>query len=211
MHVVGLIRAKVTDPAQYDRAVELILIRHGRPERIDHDPNGADPALTDLGRRQAQAMADFLATEPLTKIYVSPQRRAQETAEPLASQFGIDPVVVDGIAEFDLGHTHYIPGEERAPMSKEELRELVRDATAPEFVDRVRASTETIISAHHGERVAAVCHGGVISIILNDILGMAIETYHNSSYTSVTRIKAGRNGRRSMASFNESHWLRELS
>lgn len=191
--------------------MELILIRHGRPERIDHDPNGADPSLTDLGHRQAAAMASFLANEELAAMYVSPQRRAIETAQPLSEKHGHTPLVVPGIAEFDLGHPSYVPGEERAPMSEQELAELITHATAPEFVGRVRDSTSQLIADHPGERIAAVCHGGVISVILNDILGMPIDTYHNSFYTSVTRIRASSNGRRSMVSFNESHWLRDLS
>lgn len=191
--------------------MELILIRHGRPERIDHDPDGADPGLTELGHRQAAAMASFLADEQFSAMYVSPQRRAIETAQPLSDLHDHTPTVVPGIAEFDLGHPSYIPGEERAPMSKEELADLVTHATAPEFLARVRDSTNQLIADHPGERIAAVCHGGVISIILNDILGMPIDTYHNSFYTSVTRIRASRDGRRSMVSFNESHWLRDLT
>ena len=191
--------------------MELILIRHGRPERIDHDPEGADPALTDLGHRQAAGMAEFLANEDISAIYVSPQRRAIETAQPLSEFLHHTPTVVEGIAEFDLGHPRYIPGEERAPMSSDELQRLVQEATNPAFLDRVRESTTQLIESHAGERIAAVCHGGVISVILNDILGTPVETYHNSFYTSVTRIRASTKRGRSMVSFNESHWLRDLT
>ena len=79
------------------------------------------------------------------------------------------------------------------------------------FLERVRTSFDAIINDHPGETVAAVCHGGVISVVLNDILGMPIETYHDAKYTSVSRIAASRDGRRSMTSFNECHWLREIS
>lgn len=188
--------------------MELLLIRHGRPERIDHDPLGADPALTELGQQQAAAMADFLAEEDISSLFVSPQRRAIETARPLAVTTSVEPIVVEGIAEFDLGHTQYIPGEERVPMSDEELEELIRGATNPDFLSRVRESVDKIIADNAGKQVAAVCHGGVISVVLNDIFGLPMETYHPASYTSVTRIRASRDGRRTMASFNEAHWLR---
>ncbi len=156
-------------------------------------------------------MAEFLAGEEMAAIYVSPQLRAIETAHPLSQLHNHVPTIVDGIAEFDLGHPSYIPGEERAPMSREDLDELVAQATRPDFIDRVRTSTEQMIEEHSGERIAAVCHGGVISVILNDILGLSMDTFHNSFYTSVTRIKASTNGRRSMVSFNEAHWLRDLT
>jgi probable phosphoglycerate mutase len=189
--------------------VELILIRHGRPERIDFDPDGADPALTELGHRQAKSMAEHLAVEKIDALYVSPQKRAIETAQPLAAALGHTPTIVDGIAEFDLGHTSYVPGEEAGPPSPDELDALIAAVTAESFVGRVIESMGTFIDDHPGERIAAVCHGGVISTMLTDVLGVDGIPYFDSEYTSVTRIKAS-NGRRSMMSFNECHWLRSL-
>lgn len=190
--------------------MQLILIRHGRPERIDHDPNGANPRLTELGHAQAAAMARFLAPEPIDAIYVSPQQRAIDTMMPLAEAFNHEPTVVDGIAEFDLGHPSYIPGDERPPLTAEELKELTALVSADAFRDRVHDAINSIIVSHPGETVAAVCHGGVISTVLADLLGVDPMTYFDSKYTSVTRIMASTNGRKSMASFNECHWLREL-
>lgn len=155
-------------------------------------------------------MADYLADQKLDKIYVSPMLRAIETAQPLANAHGLDPVVVPGIAEFDLGHTKYIPGEERAPLTGAELEELIADATAPAFVERVRTSIDKIVDDHPEETVAAVCHGGVITLVLNEIFGMDLAVYHPSRYTSVTRIHHAPTGKRYMASFNESHWLNGL-
>jgi broad specificity phosphatase PhoE len=190
--------------------VQLILIRHGRPERIDHDPNGANPGLTDLGRRQAAAMATYLSPEAIDALYVSPQQRAIDTAAPLAGVLGHTPTVVHGLAEFDLGHSSYIPGEEAPPLTGAELDALIAAVTADSFRSRVHDAVDQIISAHPGETVAAVCHGGVISTVLADLLGVDVMTYLDSQYTSVSRIKASKSGRKSMASFNECHWLREL-
>ena len=190
--------------------MQLLLIRHGRPERVDHDPDGANPALTELGHRQASGMAEYLADEDISAIYVSPQQRAIDTAKPLTAVTGLEATIVPGIAEFDLGHSSYIPGEEMGPLTDEDLARLIADATSEEFVTRVRTSLDEIIDSHPGETVAAVCHGGVISIVLNDVLGTPIETYYDAKYTSVTRISASRSGRRSMSSFNECHWIRGL-
>lgn len=189
--------------------MELILIRHGRPERIDFDPTGADPALTDVGHLQAKAMATYLAPEPIDALYVSPQLRAAQTAQPLATQLGMPATTVDGIAEFDLGHTSYVPGEELS-LTPAELDTLVAQLTDPDFVNRVLDSISSIVANHGGERVAAVCHGGVISTVMNDVLGIDSLEYFDSDYTSVTRFKISTTGRRSLVSFNECHWLRSL-
>lgn len=190
--------------------MQLILIRHGRPERVDHDANGANPGLTELGHKQAAAVAEFLRPEKIDALYISPQRRAIETAAPLADVFGHTPRIVGGIAEFDLGHPSYIPGEESGPPNREELDRLTALLTGTSFQTRVHESIGKIIADHPGETVAAVCHGGVISSVLADVLGVDPINYFDSHYTSVTRIKASTDGRKSLASFNECHWLREL-
>jgi len=191
--------------------MNLVLIRHARPERIDHDPAGADPGLTDLGHRQAAAMADYLINEPIGSIYVSPQRRARETATPLADALGLVPTIAHGVAEFDLGHPTYIPGEEYGELTVDELQGLVDAMTAPTFRARVLESFATIIGNHPAETIAVVCHGGVISTVLNDVLDSDPSGYFASDYTSVTRLRASRSGRRSLESFNECHWLRQLT
>lgn len=155
-------------------------------------------------------MATFLAPESIDALYVSPQQRAIDTASPLAEVTGLAPTIVEGIAEFDLGHTSYVPGEESGPLSDSDLKQLIDGLTADSFVSRVRTSIKTIIEQHPGETVAAVCHGGVISTVLADIMGLDGMNYFDSHYTSVTRIKASRDGRQSMASFNECHWLRDV-
>ncbi len=159
---------------------------------------------------QAKAMTEYLIGEPIDALYVSPQRRALETAEPLATAFALEPTVVDDVAEFDIGHTSYVPGEEAGPLSATELQELLDAVTAPEFRDRVLRGLGAVIANHPGGTAAVVCHGGVIATMLVDVLGTRPGTYYDSDYTSVTRIRASRDGRRSMASFNERHWLRGL-
>ncbi|NNC81015.1 MAG: histidine phosphatase family protein [Acidimicrobiales bacterium] len=190
--------------------MELVLVRHARPERIDHDPNGANPALTDLGHRQAAAMARYLADHPIEHVYVSPQLRAQQTASPLIDTLSVPHTTVDGVAEYDLGHSMYIPGEEYGPMTAEDLDELIEGLTGDAFQSRVLESMDLIINENPGRTVAVVCHGGVISTLVADILGTDPRNYFDTSYTSVTRVRASRSGRRSLASFNECHWLRDL-
>ncbi|MCL4683535.1 phosphoglycerate mutase family protein [Myxococcota bacterium] len=86
-----------------DAQVEIVLLRHGEP---DWTPGGGlsveNARLTERGRRQAEAAAQRLAGSAIDAIYVSPLRRAQETAEPLAKIAGLTPVTIDGLAEIGL-------------------------------------------------------------------------------------------------------------
>ena len=55
--------------------MDLILVRHGLPERDDHSH---DQPLSAVGRRQAEATAAFLAGERIDHIVASPLARAQQ-------------------------------------------------------------------------------------------------------------------------------------
>ncbi|MBO0710829.1 MAG: histidine phosphatase family protein [Acetobacteraceae bacterium] len=80
----------------------MILLRHGQSEFNLHftatrrDPGIIDPKLTGLGHVQARAAAEALAAERISRIIVSPYRRALETAGPVARALGV-PVVINPI------------------------------------------------------------------------------------------------------------------
>ena len=86
-----------------DTAIEIILLRHGEP---DWTPAGGlsvrDAALTARGRLQAEAAARALEGLGVSALYVSPLRRAQETAMPVAKATGIEPITIEGLAEIDI-------------------------------------------------------------------------------------------------------------
>jgi broad specificity phosphatase PhoE len=68
------------------------LVRHGEVENPRRVLYGRIPGfhLSPDGRVMAKAAADFLAGRDVTVLRSSPLERAVETAEPMASQFGLD-------------------------------------------------------------------------------------------------------------------------
>ena len=92
--------------------MELLLVRHGLPVRVEDAQGPADPDLELEGYAQADALARWLADEPIDAVYSSPLRRAQQTAAPVARRLGIDVVIDDELAEFDRDAHFYIPVEE---------------------------------------------------------------------------------------------------
>lgn len=72
------------------------VMRHGEV----HNPEGVlygrlpDYHLSERGRAQAQAVADWLALRDIVHVVASPLERAQETAAPIAAHHGL-PVGVD--------------------------------------------------------------------------------------------------------------------
>src|SRR3954465_6492698 len=75
----------------------------GRGEPFALLDGHADPPLAPEGVEQAEAVARRLAGEPLAALFVTPLRRTQETAAPLAEATGLEPAVVPELREVMLG------------------------------------------------------------------------------------------------------------
>lgn len=184
-------------------------------ERADGPP--ADPPLTDLGHRQAMAMAAWLAAEKLDRLYVSPLQRARQTATPLELTSGQAPVVVDGVAEYDRDHTTYVPIEELKARNRSGdgagWAALLAGGLSEErhrWRAGVVAVIEELVRAHRGQKVAVVCHGGVINAYVTAILGIHNPLVYEPYYTSINRVVAATTGERTVATLNEAPWLRDL-
>ncbi|HEY3139829.1 MAG TPA: histidine phosphatase family protein [Acidimicrobiales bacterium] len=186
--------------------MELLLIRHARPQRAEEGNGPADPGLSPLGHRQAEALADWLSSEAIDAIYVSPMRRALETAQPLTDRLGLGAVVDPVLAEYDAGASAYIPIEELKAAGDPRWNELPDDI--PGFQRRVVDGIERLIGAHSSGTVAVVCHGGVINVYLSWVLRSAHEMFFLPHYTSVSRVLAAGSGQRSVDSLNETGHLR---
>jgi broad specificity phosphatase PhoE len=86
--------------------MRLLLIRHGQIQsNIDGvlDSVVPGPALTELGREQAEALPEALDGELIGAVWASTARRAQQTAAPLARRLELQPIVRDGIREIFAG------------------------------------------------------------------------------------------------------------
>ena len=75
----------------------LLLVRHGKAAAgWGDDP---DPGLDDVGRAQAEAVADRLASLGPLPIVTSPLRRTRETAAPLAARWGVEARIDPAVGE----------------------------------------------------------------------------------------------------------------
>jgi probable phosphoglycerate mutase len=143
--------------------VEIVLVRHGQPA---WEPGGRavdDPELTPLGRQQAARVAERLAAEgdPFDALYVSPLRRARETAEPIAARLGVEPSVVSWLRELGL--------PKMAGKTTEEVERFFRAARERElekwwdgppggesfrhFHERVSSGVEGLLQGDHRMRI----------------------------------------------------------
>ena len=195
--------------------MELLLIRHGLPERIEGAEGPADPALTEEGRRQAELLAGWLTHEAVDHVMSSTLRRARETAAPVGAAVGLDVEVVEGLSEFDADADSYIPIEElrqsRDPrffaLVEGRWDELGSTVDPAAFGDLVLHTIEEIVGRFASKRVAVVCHGGVINLYMGRVLGIERALWFEPAYTSSSRVRAARSGPRSIVSLNETAHL----
>ncbi|MDH5738111.1 MAG: histidine phosphatase family protein [Gammaproteobacteria bacterium] len=192
--------------------MELILIRHGLPEKIiNEDGSPADPPLSVTGHEQAAKMADWMQTEQIDRLYSSPMQRAYQTAEPLARMLSREIEVREGVAEYDQNAENYIPVEELKEVDYERWLRLMRGETEvdfDEFAYRVISELEGIIADNQGKRVAVTCHGGVINVWAAHVVGFQPRLFFNPNYTSINRFMAASSGEKSVITLNEAYHLR---
>jgi len=159
---------------------ELWFIRHGetlwnRERRLQ---GWQDIALNDIGRQQAQALADRLVQAamhaPFAALYSSPLARALETARPAAQGLGLTIQFDPGLRERCFGVLEGIPLHEisqRAPEAAAVWRRRNPDEplqggeSLGQFQARIVAAALAIARHHPGERVLVITHGGALDII----------------------------------------------
>ncbi len=83
----------------------FLLIRHGENDLVGHAIAGRSSGihLNDLGRQQAQRVAEALHDANISHIVSSPLERTRETAEPLAQKLGIQIEFSEALKEIDFG------------------------------------------------------------------------------------------------------------
>lgn len=197
--------------------MEILLIRHAQPEIVREGTGPADPGLTNGGQRQAKTMATTVADGPygaVTAVVSSTQRRARETAEPLAQALGHIIETDKRLAELDVEWTTYGVGGETYPTRAGFYRALnggewLGNTFDPSvFARRVRDGVEAVIERHPQGVVAVVCHGGVISAYLAWILDLPSPFFVLPDHCSISRVLVGVDGYREILSVNESMHMR---
>ena len=192
--------------------MELILIRHGLPEKvIKEDGAPANPPLSSVGLDQADKMAAFMSDEKLDRIYTSPMQRAFQTGTPLAAVHGMELEVEEGVAEYDKESTAYIPTEQLKELDYDRWLRLMNgetDSNFPVFVDTVLQSLNKIIQENAGKRVAVTCHGGVVNVFAAHVMGFEPKMFFNPNYTSINRFMASSSGSKTVITLNEHFHLR---
>ena len=160
--------------------MRLLLIRHGQtPGNVlgQLDTAHPGPGLTELGERQAAALARSLANEQIDLLYASTLIRTQITAAPLAAERGMDVEVLAGLREIEAGslekltdkesHLRYL-GTVFGWADGELHRRMPAGPSGHDFFERYDASITRIAAAAaatgDAATAAVVSHGAAIRV-----------------------------------------------
>lgn len=193
-----------------DGATEIALVRHGNalppPEEIA-DGGYDEQHLSLEGRDQAGRAAQALRRRGITTVWSSPTLRAFETAQIIAATSGLNVQIDDGLREVDLTSARpTFTGEDSPATRAAALRAYMRDIErramtvgvwsqiiGPGVSEAIRArmalTIESIASRHPGERVAVVSHAGAINAYFAVALGLALDFFFPTAYTSISTVR----------------------
>lgn len=127
--------------------MQLLLIRHALPLRSDPG-QGSDPVLSEAGLAQSDRLPEALKRFPVARLVSSPQRRAVQTAEPLAGALGLSVEVDERLAEYDRDMTHYVPIEEIADGNHEDTVAVFSHGGVINVALHQILKTERLLSFH---------------------------------------------------------------
>jgi len=173
--------------------ITLFIIRHGQTvDNLENRIQGhTDSPLTELGLRQAEAVADRLASESFAAIYSSDLGRAVRTAEIVASRHALPVQTTPLLRELNLGVAQGLTGKEFAQQYPEEYRlwstssvthrppgaESIESLTA-----RCRQFIEQVTRDHKdGEKLAVVGHSGSQRGLVCAALDLPVSYYRSLS------------------------------
>lgn len=179
--------------------MDLFLVRHGQPDWAPASIARNNPALTQLGREQANRVAHRLASlDRVDELWVSPLNRAIETSDPVVRDLSQDREVYDWLEE--IGNP---PEWEGQPA--DQIDRYFQEANAREMEDMwdglpggesFKAFHERVVTGlaqtldTHGihpmdpdhrhlwtvddpdKRVVIVAHAGTNAVILGHLLGL---------------------------------------
>jgi probable phosphoglycerate mutase len=197
----------------------LVLVRHGVTshtvdKRFSSGLGGSNPGLTDEGRAQMRATADWLAplADGIDVVVSSPVKRTHESAEIIGARLEKPVLTDDGLAEMEFGTWDgltFAEIQERHPDELDRWLGSLDDAPGGgesfRVVEkRVLGSLERLLSEYAGQTVLAVSHVTPIKVLVAHALSAPLEAVYRMEMApaSVTVLSFFADGHASLRMFN---------
>lgn len=204
--------------------VTFVLLRHGEtpltPEKRFSGSGGSDPALSDVGRYQAERAAAALAARgTIQAIVSSPLARCRETAGIVAARLGLQVAVEEGLRETDFGAWEGLTFGEVRERHPEDLNAWLGSPGArptgggesfEAVAQRVAVTRDELVAAYAGRTVLLVSHVTPIKTLVRLALGAPSESLFRMelSAASLSAVAYYADGNASLRLLNDTSHLR---
>jgi broad specificity phosphatase PhoE len=164
----------------------VLLVRHASHSLIDRVLVGRAPdvGLSRPGRRQAGALARELSRRAISQVQSSPQRRAQETARPIAYALGLPVEIAPKMDELDVGHWTGASFEELNSSPQWHAWNSKRASTRPPEGESMRDLQERVVGylaiierEHPDEEIVIVSHAEPIRAAVLHYCGLPLDAF----------------------------------
>ena len=159
--------------------MRAVLVRHGETDlnarRIFQ--GYGDIPLSNLGRRQADRVAERLANMPVDVFYSSDILRTMQTAEAISQRLGMAPIPCEGLREWHVGVWEGKRAEEfdaHLAAIGAHIVSYVPEGGESQLQTQARmvAQMQSFTAQHAGETVLCVSHGRAIDMFARHVLGL---------------------------------------
>lgn len=168
----------------------LYLVRHGATQLTAEDrfAGSVDAELSDIGRFQAERLAERLSDDKIAAAFCSPLSRTLETAQIVAKPHNLTPIPYDGLREITHGHWEGMTRKAVEETFADEYAAWDADpfTFAPEggesgvgVLARALPVIREIVLKHQGENVLVVSHKATIRLIISSLLGFDVRGYRD--------------------------------
>ncbi len=178
-------------PSPLVSRIRLFLVRHGQvsSNRDLRYIGSRDEPLTDLGRRQASALAELMAPLAVAEVRSSPLARAHDTAAAIAAATGRSVTIEERLREQSYGEWEGLSRDEvrsRSAQDYELLKAWERDAEISppggesllSVQRRSLALVDELLAAADGDAmpwIVLVSHVGPIKALLAASLSLPLD------------------------------------
>jgi 2,3-bisphosphoglycerate-dependent phosphoglycerate mutase len=184
--------------------MRLLLVRHGRTaNNVNHIAQGhLNADLDEVGIRQAQEVAAFLASYEIATIFSSDLNRCIQTATPLAEAKSLVIESTHLLRERFLGELEGAPIAELIRAFDEEVERtgencfLVKPLGAENAYEVMDRATNFLSQIRHrGDTVAVFTHGMMKEVLLCNLIGAPVETsrsfrFDNAAVTELVLVQS---------------------
>lgn len=166
------------------------LIRHGEPEGGPMYRGSKDDPLSESGWQQMRTA--ILESDRWDAIVTSPMLRCVHFAEELANRLAIPLHVDERLREINFGEWEGRTAEEVMASDGERLSQFWANPVAhtPPGGETAQDFNSRVVEGWHhwqqelaGKKALIVCHGGVIRMIVADVMGIPLEHAFSSLAT----------------------------